>query len=144
MVEIHQFDMKYLGELASLMSDWGDGYSITPEALRVSLDRVLTDGRTRVIVARRDGHVVGYAQYAERFFLGIEPAVEVMQLLVSAAERSSGLGCELMKYIENATRKAGICNVNLSSQVHRSRAHVFYERQGYEMLKISKFYRKTL
>ena len=144
MLEIHPFDKKYLGELASLMSDWGDGYSITPEALRVSLDRVLTDGRTGVIVACREGRVVGYAQFAERFFLGFEPAVEVMQLLVSAAERSSGIGCELMKYIENETRKAGIREVNLGSQVHRSRAHVFYERQGYEMRKISKVYGKTL
>lgn len=144
MVEIHQFDQKDLGELASLMSDWGDGFSITTESLRVSLDRVLADGKTRVIVARRDGRVVGYAQYAECYFLGFEPAVEVMQLLVSTAERSAGIGSALMNYIEDETRKEGIRAVNLSSQVHRSRAHVFYERLGYEMQKISKFYRKTL
>ncbi|HNX59242.1 MAG TPA: GNAT family N-acetyltransferase [Spirochaetota bacterium] len=144
MVEIHPFEQKDIGELASLMSDWGDGFSITPEALRVSLDRVLADGKTRVIVAHRDGRVVGYAQYAERFFLGFEPAVEVMQLLVSVAERSSGIGLALMTHIEDETRKQGICAVNLSSQVHRSRAHVFYERQGYEMKKVSKFYCKNL
>lgn len=144
MIEITQFEQNDLAELASLMSDWGDGFSITPEALRVSLDRVLADGKTRVVVARRGGHVVGYAQYAEKFFLGFEPAVEVMQLLVSAAERSLGIGCALMNYIEDETRKAGIREVNLRSQVHRSRAHVFYERQGYQMQKISKVYTKTL
>jgi hypothetical protein len=49
-----------------------------------------------------------------------------------------------MAQAERVARGEGLSVVRLSSQIHRSRAHVFYENLGYEFLKISKYYEKKL
>ncbi len=141
---VRQYSEDDYDEFVELMSHWGDDVMSPGGLIRSSLDRVLSDCRSRVIVAIRDGRISGYAQYGVSFLVGVEPYVEVMQILVSTENRSSGIGHALMNYIEEDARKMNITEVRLSSQVYRSRAHVFYERLGYEFYKVSKFYQKHL
>ena len=58
--------------------------------------------------------------------------------------RGQGIGKMIIKRIEDISISEDIRVLKLSSQVHRSKSHVFYENQGFEMHKISKFYEKKV
>lgn len=47
------------------------------------------------------------------------------------AQRSGGIGAALLLAAEAFAREQGCAQLELSSNVARTRAHRFYERQGY-------------
>jgi hypothetical protein len=49
-----------------------------------------------------------------------------------------------MEKVEEIALEENIFLIKLSSQLHRSRAHVFYENLGFTVEKMSKFYEKRL
>ena len=141
-IELYR-DADFAGLLA-LMKCWGNDYSFTREQIRTTLDTVLSDPGSEILVALENGQVIGYAQTVQCCHLGFDPFCEVAQLLVADSHRSIGVGSMIMKKIEERAAERGIFTVKLHSQVHRSRAHVFYERLDYRYVKVSKFYEKKI
>lgn len=142
MVSIDDYREGDLDALCGLFRDWGEDFS--RPTIEGSIGRVRQREDYRILVARDGDKVVGYVQTGVNQFLGHEPHLEVIQLLVAEDRRSEGVGAALMECVEGQARAAGITTVRLHSQVRRSRAHVFYERLGYSLFKISKFYEKRL
>jgi len=138
------YSPEYLDGLVSLVNQWGMPKEYTPEALAADLSRVFSHNEYRVYLALYKGRVAGYAQTSDKNLLCFDPFVEVEQLLVDEDCRSLGIGAALMKRIEEDALSNGMTMVKLSSQVHRTRAHLFYERMGYEYFKISMFYEKKI
>ncbi len=130
--------------LFELMKDWSEDYAFPRATFDASLKALIARDADDLVVAYRGKRLVGYAQTVVCHFLGFEPSIEVLQLLVAQDARSGGIGARIMDYVENLARRRGFRKVNLHSQVMRSRAHVFYEGLGYELTKISKFYEKSL
>jgi len=131
-------------ELYELFGDWDMDYVFDYGVFSSGFDRIVASETNIVLLAREDGKLAGYAQFFPCDELGFEPFYEIAELLVSAAERSRGIGRALLAAVEEHAQKNGIFCVKLSSQLHRSRAHVFYENSGYVNHKVSKFYEKTL
>jgi GNAT superfamily N-acetyltransferase len=75
---------------------------------------------------------------------GADPRAEVAGLVVDASCRSRGIGAMLMARTEEWAREHGCAAVTLRSNVIRERAHRFYERLGYQIVKTQKSFRKTL
>jgi ribosomal protein S18 acetylase RimI-like enzyme len=134
-------DMEMMYEL---FGDWDKDYRVDRELFAASFARVIAEENNALLVARDGSDIVGYVQLYECNELGFEPFYEVAELLVSARYRSRGVGRLLMERVEEIARADGIREIKLSSQVHRSRAHVFYENIGFEFYKISKFYGKKI
>lgn len=138
------YSPEYLDGLVTLVNQWGLPRSYTAETLGFDLEKVFSHAEYRVYLAIYRGEVKGYAQTSDKNLLCFDPFVEVEQLLVDEDCRSLGIGAALMKRIEEDALSRGMKMVKLSSQVHRTRAHLFYERMGYEYFKISKFYEKKI
>jgi GNAT superfamily N-acetyltransferase len=88
--------------------------------------------RSRVLVAERDGVVVGLLA------LSAIPFIErdgwwgrVVALVTAESVRGQGVGRELMAHAEELAREFGCVRMEVTSANRRTGAHAFYERIGY-------------
>ncbi|QYX78859.1 GNAT family N-acetyltransferase [Streptomyces akebiae] len=99
-----------------------------------ALERLTGDPHQHVVVAVRQGRVVGTLQ------LTIVPGLSrrgstraiIEGVRVHADERGSGLGSRLIEWAIDSSRAQGCQLVQLTSDVTRTEAHRFYERLGFE------------
>jgi GNAT superfamily N-acetyltransferase len=143
MVDIVAYRNNDRDGLFALFAEWDKDRVLDRAEFMASLDQVAADPDA-LILAKLDGRLLGYAQLAPGQHLGAKPYLEVVQLLVAESERGRGVGGLLMRRAEEFAAAKGLGAVELSSRVHRSKAHVFYEGLGYRLRKVSKFYRKEL
>ncbi len=130
--------------LFALFTQWDDETNFDYAVFSESFDRIVADAGNRILIARVDGVIAGYAQFFPVDELGFKPFVEIAEFMVAPALRSHGIGSAILERIEETARANGIGTIKLSSQTFRTRAHVFYERMGFKNFKNSKFYEKIL
>jgi GNAT superfamily N-acetyltransferase len=130
--------------LFALFTQWDDETNFDYAVFAESFDRIVADAGNRILIARVDGVIAGYAQFFPVDELGFKPFVEIAEFMVTPALRSQGIGSAILERIEETARANGIGSIKLSSQTFRTRAHVFYERMGFKNFKNSKFYEKIL
>jgi GNAT superfamily N-acetyltransferase len=58
------------------------------------------------------------------------------ELVVDAAYRGRGVGCQLLAFLELVARQRGAHRVELASAFHRQESHAWYRRRGYSELSI--------
>lgn len=93
----------------------------------------MVDGRMLCLVAEEDGERMGFINLRmERQLHHAARIAEVMELVVIAGHRSQGVGAKLIEAACGAARTAGCIQIEVACKQHRSRAHAFYERQGFE------------
>ncbi len=104
-----------------------------PEAYRQAFDDIAAQAGNVVLVAEREGAVVGCLQ------LTVIPGLSrrgmrrglIEAVRVSAACRGLGVGERLVRHAIDAARAAGCGLVQLTSDNSRPDAHRFYERLGF-------------
>ncbi len=144
MVSIALFAWEDCDALFELFKEWDRTYPFDYDLFTKSIRSILQDAGNRIIIAKEEHAIVGYAQIYTCTDIGFEPYYEVAQLLVSETMRNKGIGKLLMKKVEEIAKHEQVKEIKLSSQIKRSKAHVFYENMGYECYKISQFYRKKI
>lgn len=100
---------------------------------RAAFDRIAADPSHRLIVAERDGEIVGTLQ------ISILPGLpnfgmtrgHLENVHIRADQRGNGLGTELVQWAVERCREAGCGLVQLTSNKVRRDAHRFYERLGF-------------
>lgn len=131
-------DAASLAELASQL-----GY---PTSAQDVADRLATINRDAVVLVTRDAQdrVVAWGHVELRRTL-VEPlSAQVMGLVVADGLRSAGIGRDLLAALEAWAIGHGCRRMLVGTRVTRERAHRFYEREGYEVLKTSYFLVKML
>ena len=111
------------------------GYDYPAEQTRQSLEEVLARGEDCVLVAEREGAVLGYIHGQPYRTLYHAPVAKVLALSVARDAQGGGVGRALLARLEDWARAAGFSGVWLSSGMERAGAHVFYERCGYRHVK---------
>ena len=132
-------DVARLAELAGEL-----GYPTTTAEMKVRLRRVKHAALHAIFVAEDGGGVVGWIHVGVSFLLEVPLRAEINGLVVSAATRSRGTGARLLEAAEAWARTKKCEGMSVRSNVIRERAHVFYERNGYEHYKTQKSFRKPL
>ncbi|MBL8325212.1 MAG: GNAT family N-acetyltransferase [Rubrivivax sp.] len=97
--------------------------------------RHLDDARTRLLVAERDGHLVGFAQVTLGATHALAPdgaQAELLRLYVQEPFTALGVGTRLLREAEDLARAAGATVLWLTPWVHNHRARAFYARRGYQ------------
>lgn len=121
------------------------GYPSTPSQVAARLATILADPEHVVFIAEENpGEVLGWADVFVMRTIGAEPRAEIAGLVVEESCRSQGIGRLLMARAEEWARQKGCAAVTLRSNVIRERAHAFYERLGYQLIKTQKSFRKML
>jgi GNAT superfamily N-acetyltransferase len=98
-----------------------------------ALERLNADPNQHLVVAVREGRVVGTLQLTVVPGLSRRGATRsiIEAVRVHADERGSGLGSRLVEWAIDASRREGCQLVQLTSDNTRTDAHRFYERLGF-------------
>ena len=104
-----------------------------PQTYAAAFSRVSADPGQHLVVAERDGRVVGTLQ------LSVIPGLSrrgttrsiIEGVRVARDERGSGLGTELITWAVDESRRLGATLVQLTSDASRTDARRFYERLGF-------------
>lgn len=104
-----------------------------PETYATAYDRVAADPAQHLVVAERDGRVVGTLQLSVVPGLSRRGATRAIieGVRVARGERGSGLGTELVTWAVEESRRLGCSLVQLTSDASRVDARRFYERLGF-------------
>ncbi|WP_234543187.1 N-acetyltransferase family protein [Streptomyces sp. R39] len=98
-----------------------------------ALERLSADPNQQLVVAVREGRVVGTLQLTVIPGLsrrGASRAV-IEAVRIHADERGSGLGTRFIEWAIDESRRQGCRLVQLTSDASRTDAHRFYERLGF-------------
>ncbi|MFF4350491.1 GNAT family N-acetyltransferase [Streptomyces sp. NPDC001530] len=98
-----------------------------------ALERLSGDPNQHVVVATREGRVVGTLQLTVIPGLSRKGATRsiIEGVRIHADERGSGLGTQLIEWAIDESRRQDCQLVQLTSDVTRTDAHRFYERLGF-------------
>lgn len=98
-----------------------------------ALERLTADPNQHLVVAVREGRVVGTLQLTVIPGLSRKGATRsiIEAVRIHADERGSGLGTQLIEWAITESRRQGCQLVQLTSDATRTDAHRFYERLGF-------------
>ncbi|MFH8726277.1 GNAT family N-acetyltransferase [Streptomyces termitum] len=101
---------------------------------RAAFARLADDPNQRLVVAERDGKVVGTLQLTIVPGLSRRGATRsiIEGVRIHSEERGSGLGTLLVEWAVEESRRLECTLVQLTSDATRTDAHRFYERLGFE------------
>ncbi len=117
--------------------------AITLEDIELSVSQI--DGKkSRIFVAEDKSKILGYAFITEVVFIGFGKYIELQQILVDEQHRKNGIGKQLLLECEKWAVEHGYGKIMLSSRVHLTNAHAFYQSMGYTVARQSYFYQKEL
>jgi GNAT superfamily N-acetyltransferase len=133
-------DAKRIAELSGQL-----GYPATASQMHERLRGIKPSSQHAVFVVEsaKEG-VIGWLHVSRQPLLEVEIRAEVNGLVVAEGQRSAGAGARLLAAAEEWARKHGCKNMSVRSNEIRERAHMFYERNGYEHYKTQKSFRKPL
>jgi N-acetylglutamate synthase-like GNAT family acetyltransferase len=93
---------------------------------------------------RSGQEVIGWIHVFISRLLTVGPRAEIGGLVVDEHWRSRGAGATLVRRAERWAKLSGVTEIIVRSNVVRTRAHEFYEKCGYNLLKQSRVYRKVI
>jgi GNAT superfamily N-acetyltransferase len=133
-------DLPRLADLAGQL-----GYAAEVDEVRERLPGILGDPAAGLLVASDDaGRAIGWLHVELKQSLLSALAAQIMGLVVDEAWRSSGVGSELVARAEAWAAERGCREMLVATRISRERAHGFYRREGYELIKTSYIFSKRL
>ena len=129
--------------LAGLSSQLG--YPATPEAIVARLAVSAGQSHRSVFVAcLPGGAVAGYIDLGVIQHLQSDAHVDIQGLVIDSAARNRGIGVRLLEQAEAWAKTHNVATIRVRSNVIRTDAHRFYEREGYIREKTSAVFRKSV
>jgi len=109
------------------------GYPSSGTAMPARLSRLAAGGEARALVATQGTDVIGLATVHLRHALNhATPLAQLSLLVVDERIRGKGVGRMLVGAAEVWARERGCRRIIVTTALHRSDAHVFYEHIGYK------------
>jgi GNAT superfamily N-acetyltransferase len=109
------------------------GYPCTPAEARARVDVVAGEPQQRLLVAERDGMLLGLLVLDFMYYLPLGAiSCRIVALAVAPEAQRQGVGRWLLREAEQLARQEGAARVELTSAGHRIEAHEFYRQCGYE------------
>jgi GNAT superfamily N-acetyltransferase len=121
------------------------GYSTTAAELEGRLAVVAGNDHAAVLVATDAANrPIGWVHVELKRTLVAPLTAQIMGLVVDAESRSAGIGRELLRAAEEWVAGRGCRHMLVGTRITRERAHRFYAREGYTLVKTSLFFEKAL
>jgi len=133
MISLRKLSINDLDELILLLEQLWIGKPIDREAVKKVIEKGLNSGHQFYICATDDKKLIGYCSLTIKNNLWMAANLgNVDELVVDSAYRNRGIGKMLMNEIENIAKRQDCRRVELESAFHRTIAHEFYARLGFE------------
>ncbi len=121
------------------------GYEASDDEMRSRLQRLeATTDHVVLVACTPSNSVVGWIHACLTFHLQTGDAAEIAGLVIAEGVRSRGLGRLLVEHAEAWVRGRGAKRIRVRSNVKRTHAHHFYEREKYVRTKTSAVFDKEL
>jgi GNAT superfamily N-acetyltransferase len=118
------------------------GYPCSSAEMRARIERL--HPHRAVFVAELDNTLAGWIDASLESHLQSEDAVLIGGLVVKDGLRGHGIGQRLCQAVEAWARDLNIKKIRVRSQIKRTEAHRFYLQRGYEQVKTSAVFEKSL
>jgi len=141
-VRIRRARVNDAARLAELSGELG--YPTAAREMKERLRRPRPASNAVFVAENPAGEVIAWLHVSVTPLLEVPLRSEINGLVVAKEQRSRGAGARLLKAAEDWARKRRCQSVSVRSNVIRERAHLFYERNGYEHYKTQKAFRKAL
>jgi len=103
------------------------------EELIIRLELMKADDKYLTVVAEMEGRVVGFVGLYKGIAYNIDGEyLQISALAVLKDRQNKGIGKRILKWVEEYAANNDIQNIVLTSRLHRTDAHAFYEKNGYE------------
>ena len=133
------------GDAANLAALSGElGYHATAAEIKSRLSRLKSAANDALFVAECDGEVIGWLHISVNHLIEVPNRAEINAFIVCEKQRSNGAGARLLDAAEKWARGKKCVHMSVRCNVVRERAHVFYQRHGFEHYKTQKAFRKRL
>jgi GNAT superfamily N-acetyltransferase len=120
-------------EILPLLKQLWPANPIDLKAARDIFTRGLASDQRAYLCACQDGRIIGFCTVIVRDCLWLQGDVGYLcDLVVDQEHRGSGVGTALVEKAVEIARRRGCRRVELDSGFHRTAAHQFYERRGFE------------
>jgi len=120
------------------------GYAVDETAIGRRLDRYAGSSVHLLIVAEWGGVIVGWAHALERPLLHEPLHAELGGLVVDEAARGTGVGSAMLGVVDAWAASRGHDGIWLHSRVERTEAHRFYPSHGFDRIKTSHVYYRSI
>ena len=105
---------------------------INRQELTQSLDKLYKTQNSYMLVAKKDGKVIGFAQfYTRQTALNPKPCATLDELVVNKEYRRQGIGKLLVEKVIDECRKLDCYEVELSTELTNTIAQKFYKGCGF-------------
>jgi len=119
------------------------GYQRSSSDIKAWIDALPTRaGNQAAFVACIAEEIVGWIEISIQHHLQSAPHALIGGLVVKDGHRNRQIGLRLCEHVEAWTWQRGIPILRVTSRSTRLDAHRFYERNGYELTKLSHIYEK--
>ncbi len=115
-----------------LLNRDGFGYDFALEETRSRLEYILSKTDNYILVAEKDGAMVGYIHAADYECTYAHSMKNILSLVVDEQCRGQGIGRMLLGAVEEWAQETGASGVRLVSGFTREKAHAFYLACGYK------------
>ena len=121
------------------------GYPLEAAVVAERLVSIFYEPAHGCFVAEAEGNIVGWVHVFGVFMLtSPQFFAEIGGLVVDTQARRQGVGGALMRQAETWAGQHSFAEVRLRSGLHRTEAHEFYRRLGYELAETSHLFRKAI
>lgn len=121
------------------------GYPVEAAEQAERLAAILGGGDDAVLVAVDASDApIGWIHVQARRSLASAAHAQIAGMVVDEAHRSDGVGAALLAAAESWAGERGLLSVQVYSRVERERAHRFYGRHGYELVKTSRVLQRRI
>ena len=105
---------------------------ISKDMLLNNLKRNTEDKNYRIFVAKLNNQVIAFAELCfTQFIHEPNPRARLTSFCVDAAFRNKKIGAVFIAFLEDFCRSQNYLRIELTSKIHRTDAHRFYENNGY-------------
>ncbi len=141
MIKIRPLTIEDLDALLGLLGQLWPDKSVDDLAVRKVVEEGMKSDRQAYICAVEEEKLVGFCSLTVKNNLWLEArSGNVDELVVDVAYRNREIGKMLMAEIEKIAQARGCKRLDLESAVHRTVAHAFYEKLGFEKQEYSSFF----
>lgn len=141
MISIRKLTIDDLDALMRLLWQLWPDKPIDKQAVGTIVEAGLQSDSQAYLCATDDEELIGFCSLSIKNNLWLETrSGNVDELVVDVAHRGQGIGRLLMEEIEKIARDCGCKRLDLESADHRTIAHRFYGRLGFEKQAYSSFF----
>lgn len=127
----------------SQLNDQSLGYPLAVEQTRKILEELVNSPRDLILVAE-DHQIIGLI-HGELYQTLYKPLMtNILGLAVASSAQGKGVGTALLQAFEDWSRQKGAVAIRLNSGAERQLAHRFYQKNGYQQIKLQANFRKEL